>query len=187
MVDFIMLNLESFFNVQAFTSQKYKGDLDGWGWAFPADEFAQVFGPSFKFYFKGIPFKFGNPYSKENAVKCRGQIVRFPSSYRIKAFYLIATATNGSQVGFIKLNSEKGSEIFAIAFTDWCWEKPAFTDVLFYRFSHRVPPDGLKPALWFGECLINFEDKFTSMTLPNNSNLAIFAITLETFIQGGRR
>ena len=117
-----------------------------------------------------------------NVVACTGQTISVPSG-RYKALHLLAAASGGASVP-ASFGLQFGSETqpLSVPIADWgtvpvgAGVTPAFTTA--YRYTET----GLKPlATTLGDYTLRLDTgrKLTSLTLPNDRNIKIVAISLE--------
>lgn len=171
------VDLTEYYNIDAmsYDENSKDGDFDGNGWNYPAEYIPD------DITYDGFGFTFGPKHDgQKNVIKCEGQTVILPKVNATNIYYL-ASASNGSQQGEIKVNYEDGSsESFNVSISDWC--NPRTDDKVVIRIDHRHNASGdTQPQVYvfMHNIAVDPSKKVESITLPNNGNIKIFAITLE--------
>jgi len=117
-----------------------------------------------------------------NVVACTGQTISLPSG-RYKALHLLAAASGGAPVtANFGLQFDRDSQPVPVSIADWgaaptgAGVSPAFTAA--YRYTDA----GIKPLpTTLGDYTLRLDGsrKLTGLTLPNNKDIKIVAISLE--------
>ncbi|MDD4879702.1 MAG: glucodextranase DOMON-like domain-containing protein, partial [Candidatus Omnitrophica bacterium] len=156
---------------------------DGTGYDFPAEELPDS---NSEFIFNGagkVKFKFGDKADGEkNTVECNKQKISFPPGYYTKAHILAARHDGGSKETFI-LNYTDGTSTKAVTgFSDWWGGNPINgEEIVAMTASHHEAAGDRKPgvALYMQTLEPDKSKILSSITLPADKRLNIFAITLE--------
>ena len=117
-----------------------------------------------------------------NVIACTGQTITLPSG-RYKAVHLLAAATGGASVqASFGLQFDRETQPLTVPIADWgvaptgAGVTPAFTA------PYRYADGGIKPvATTLGDYALRSDTgrKLTGLTLPNDRNIKIVAISLE--------
>jgi hypothetical protein len=151
------------------------GNLDGLGNTFSAELITDALA------YNGVPYATGPKQAgQKNVVQAVGQTIALPRGNYVAVRFL-AVATNGPQSGAFQLNYASGSASAAtLKFTDW-FNLPQNAEDVVLAMSHRNTPTGPDKRLFylFGYGLaVDGTRTLTGITLPNNSNIKILAVTL---------
>ena len=186
----------------SFDTDRTDGGFDSDGRTYPAELI-----PS-EIVSEGIPFKMGpTADGQKNAVVCRGQSIALPSG-EFNRVYLLAAAVDGDAAGAFLIGKQKVDQTvqswssFIGQWDNRLWKGPV--PELTYGWLNQL--DGLVPGYtkrdtvaWYGShrhhpqlgneyyqyCYL-FKYGFdvapgtTSLTLPNNDKIRVFAVTVST-------
>ncbi|KPK40245.1 MAG: hypothetical protein AMJ78_07425, partial [Omnitrophica WOR_2 bacterium SM23_29] len=169
------------FNHDWISTNKNYGD--GTGWDFPAEELpasnsAFIYGDGYR-----VKFKFGDKLDGAlNNVECRKQKLGFTPGRYTKVHILASMHNGGARLPFILHYTDGTQEKKFVGFSDW-WggnaiygEKPAIIT------SHHHEGSGdRKPGvgIYFQMLEPDSNRILSSVTLPSEARLHIFAMTLE--------
>jgi len=154
------------------------------GSVFPA-EYLPATGSVFSF--DGIHFLFPSKERGDfNNLACAGQRLEPPRA-RYRAVHILGASENGSYRATLQLAYEEGPAEAQFALTDWCQvasfgERTAFEAECRYTYSserRRVVREDIRPRLWLQRIALDPTKTLTSITLPYNRRMHIFAVTLE--------
>jgi hypothetical protein len=117
-----------------------------------------------------------------NVVACTGQTISIPSG-RYKALHLLAAATGGAsaQAGF-SLQFDRDTQPLTVSIADWGAAPTGAGVTAAFTASYRYSEAGIKPlATTLGDYALRLDTgrKLTGLTLPNDRNIKIVAISLE--------
>lgn len=117
-----------------------------------------------------------------NNIECEGQILKGFTPQRFNALYFAGSGTLGDQEGVFKFRFRDGAVIRqTLVFKDWCSEKDDIEDNVIYSCSHRHNYDGkdeqIQCRLFAVKVDLNRERYLTSIQLPENRDIHIFALT----------
>ncbi len=163
-----------------------QGGLDGFGDALSATQMGT--GTTLA----GVPFNFGPTSSSNNlnnVVLSKGQTIGLPSG-NFSQVQILATATNGNQSASFAINSSGGSKTFAETVGDWFSPTGAAGQTVALATPYRnlaaggrdqryAPAIGTAGTFDIYLFTFNVDPSLTvsSITLPNNSNVQILAVT----------
>jgi hypothetical protein len=153
------------------------GGLDGGGYSYSANLLTGS-----RVLYGGL-FDFG-PANSLDAVGCNGQSVTV-SSGRFSTLVLLATGVEGNQASqTIKVNYNDGSSSqFTQSFSDWYTPQEYPNESEAVAMQYRDYQDGTKDKRTFNlysyRFALNSAKVVQSITLPNNSHVAVLAATLE--------
>ncbi len=152
------------------------GGVDGEGSAYSA-----AFLSGTKTY-KDVQFQFG-PAGGPDFVSCTGQVVPV-SSGPGSSLWLMATAVEGNQIGqtLLVTYTDGTTDTLAQNFSDWFQPRNFPGEGRAVRMPYRLLADGSKDPRTFyvygyGFAL-NASKTVKSVTLPNNANVKVFALSL---------
>ena len=156
---------------------------DGTGYDFPAEELPDS---NSEFIFNGsakVKFKFGDKTDGEkNTVECSRQKINFPPGYYTKVHILASRHDGGSKETFV-LNYTDGASVKAVTgFSDWWGGNPIYgEEIAIMTAHHHEAAADRKPgvALYMQTLEPDKNKVLSSITLPADKRLNIFAITLE--------
>ncbi|MEN3043002.1 MAG: hypothetical protein ABDH59_06900 [Fervidobacterium sp.] len=166
--NFGMINLSEFFNNDGFGTPKTPGNFDNLGSVLgaylPQNEIDEGV-----IYVNNVPF-----YLKVNGldnVRCDRQVIVFPEEMQIKKIHILAAANHGDYNVDLILNDI----YYSFKVKDWC----NFPDGI--TFDYRYISSGEKQYIKCGISLytIEVDKKIKKITLPQQINTHIFAITVE--------
>jgi len=120
---------------------------------------------------------------KLNNIACEGQILKGFTPQRFREAYFIGSGVKGNQKGVFKFRFRDGTVVKkSLEFRDWCVSSEDIEDPAVYTCTHRHDYQGrdekIGCRLFAVKTILNTERYLTSIQLPNNSNIHIFAITV---------
>ena len=156
---------------------------DGTGYDFPAEEMPDS---NSAFVFNGagkVKFKFGDKTDGEkNTVESNRQKITFPPGYYTKVHILASRHDGGSKEVFA-LNYTDGTSAKVMAgFSDWWGGNPVYGEevVMMMTHHHEAAADRKPGVALYMQTLEPDKNKIlSSITLPADKRLNMFAITLE--------
>lgn len=172
------------YNVDVMSSNSNKTDADV-RLAFPAELISD------DIVADGISFKMGSrDDAQNNAVKCEGQSISLPSVPNGNKLYLLASSLNadGNEAEFdvegkkhmIRIESYSGSVGIWSNSSDvkkeYRHENTAFTATHIHDTSENK--DGIYEYLYMYKYVINIPEGSRTITLPNNPDILVYAITI---------
>jgi PKD repeat protein len=155
------------------------GDFDGGGYSFPGDEMP----PAGRFTATATPFEFPSyAPGDRNSIEARGQTLPVvPGAYEEVA--VLASAHNGDVETALTVRfADGGTQSLPLALTDWAGS-PRFGEDIGVTASHRHDPSGdTTPAvnIWARKLQVDGERQISSITLPDEARVHIFAISLRS-------
>ncbi|MDD5072325.1 MAG: glycoside hydrolase family 2 TIM barrel-domain containing protein [Candidatus Omnitrophica bacterium] len=156
---------------------------DGTGYDFPAEELPDS---NSEFIFNGaekVKFKFGDKADgQKNTVECGKQKIAFPPGYYTKVHILAAMHDGGSKQTFVLSYTDGTSAKVVTGFSDWWGGNPIYgEEVAVVTTYHHESAGDRKPgvALYMQTLEPDKSKILSSLTLPADKRLNIFAITLE--------
>ncbi|MCL4500047.1 MAG: hypothetical protein M1335_07410, partial [Chloroflexi bacterium] len=173
------------------------GDFDGKGSSFPAefmppdagtsDEIRRIYPSGYQFDLQSRPegrISFSYPDKlpgAKNAVSCAGQKALVEKGTYV-ALHILCASSNGVAKGDLSLNYSNGAETAALEVSDWTTgpskgEKVAH--MTRHRHSHGGDELGKACYLYHYTLPLDASRTLTSVTLPNNPNIKVIALTLE--------
>lgn len=159
------------------TDAPMSGSLDKDGYSFPADGFPA----DGELLANNIRFHMANPISPRNNISCAGQEIRLPRA-GISKIHVLATAVNGSFIEEMQVKcADKTSYNVDLAISDWCIAAQ-YNEIVGISFNRRNGPSAsqIKCIIWQQTIYLKRNgSKAASITLPRNSNIHIFAVTVE--------
>ena len=173
----VVLNLTSYFNEDAFSydSNRSDGNYDGLNYTYSADLVNST--P----VYDSIPYVLGPLTDKSNnSVKCIGQTISVEQK-KYSSVRLLGSSTNGDAKGTLRINYTDGTYTdLELKQKDWCASDTTGEKVVqTLNHRHGNNQDHVINAHIYASYLNSSQDKImTSITLPNNSNMHILAITL---------
>src|SRR5258708_7435176 len=181
----VLVPLSSYVNNKGIGSALGQANLDGSGYAYPANQLPQAGQRTFN----GIPYQFPGitPGAKDNVVAL-GQTIKFSQGNYLQAFLLV-TATYGSVSGIVVVHYADGSTSSAsLSVPDWLDTSGVVNT------SSRYAPTGIEQAsahIYAVQIGIDSTKIASSLTLPttaqpspNQPSLHVFALTLQRVVQG---
>ena len=179
----VCVALTELFNNNGFEARADQtGGLDGYGDGFipgemPKTKDGKVSHTDGK---TTVVFAMPDPNRQQmNNIAANGETIKVKAG-KYKALYVIGTATNGNMEVNLELKYRSGKKVAALKFTDWCAE-PAFGEVAYAKFKQRLIPEGTEDkacCIWMQKIDLDGSSKLKSITLPVNSDVHIFAMTL---------
>ena len=141
---------------------------------------AQLLGPALTW--KDVQFTLGSPNAAD-IVSCHGEVIPVtPGHY--SSLWILGTATEGSQLAqpLIVTYTDGSTEMLAQNFSDWFQPQNFPGESRAVPMAYRNTADGQKDARPFAAYTYGFSVNSTktvkSLTLPNNDNMKILAVTL---------
>lgn len=169
-------------DIYSFDSRIPDGDCDGTGYTFSADILKQNYVYGELTYQLGIPFGYGAFTNlRNNAVKCKEQYVIVPKD-KYASVKIAAFATNGDKSVTFRINYTDGTYTDrSVTVSDWCTTSFTGKTVLQSLYQrHSSTGDDFKETCIFIYSLSATTTKTVeTITLPDNSNVHITAMTLE--------
>jgi hypothetical protein len=175
----VQLDIARYFNNDAISTHDAQqlGAIDKGGDSLPAEGFPS----SGKLTVSGITFKLPNVSATRNNISCRSQKIMLPKGSYTK-IHVLATAVNGSYIDELTAGCADGSIYnLDLAISDWC-VTANYNEQTALRFDHRHGQASGQTAcsIWKQTMYLrNNHSPVRSVTLPNNPDMHIFAITLE--------
>jgi len=173
------VDLSSVFNREGIVTDGTtftNGGLDGDGSAYSAN----LLGPNVTF--NGATFTFGTANSS-NDVSAAGQTITLPSG-QFSSLRMLAAGVNGNQTSqsFVVHFSDGTSSTFTQSLSDWFTPQSFAGESTAVSMPHRDNSDGTtdnRTFLLYGYSFsLNNAKTVNSITLPNNANVEVLAITL---------
>ena len=156
---------------------------DGTGYDLPAEELPDS---NSEFVFNGnekVKFKFGDKADDaKNNVECNKQKITFTPGRYTKVHILATMHNGGSRQPFILTYTDGTSEKVFTGFSDWWGGNPVFgEEVVIMTTHHHEAASDRKPgvALYMQTLEPDRRKILSSITLPIDKRLHIFAMTLE--------
>lgn len=117
-----------------------------------------------------------------NNIACRGQVLDTFTPQRFAMICFVGAGTCGDQTGAMKFRYDDGSIVEEdVIFKDWCSTKKDITDTVVFRSLHRHDFKGedesIECRLFCIKIILDRTKSLTSIQLPGNKNIHIFAIT----------
>jgi hypothetical protein len=170
--------LKSFFNANGICKDEveFTGGLDDLGNALSGNLLSS------NQTWNGTPFTIG-PTNASNVVTCAGQIIPLTPGM-FSSLRMLATAVNGSQEtqAFTITYSDSSTQLCTQGISDWFTPESYQGESKAVNLSYRNQSDGTKdeqPFYVYGYSFsLNKTNAVKSVTLPNNSNVKIIALTL---------
>jgi hypothetical protein len=131
---------------------------------------------------ESIPFLF--PYSSiYNNIEFEKQKILLPLS-KYKALYVLGSSDNGSFTEQIDLyNQGEFLTSCQLSLTDWVSNFPEYSEIEAYRcnclVSNGRQVNSLQPVIWLQKVLLDQNNAFNEVRLPDNPCMHVFSITLE--------
>jgi subtilase family serine protease len=174
----VQASLSSAFNREGIVTDgtSFSGGLDGDGSAYSSN----LLGTAISF--ASVPFTFGTP-NQNNAVSGSGQTITLPSG-EFSSLRLLATGVNGNQASqtFTVHFSNGSSTSFTQSLSDWFTPQNFSGESIVSTMSRRDINNGTTDDRTFNlygySFSLNNTQTVSSITLPNNSNVEVLAITL---------
>jgi len=126
------------------------------------------------------------PLKKEgslNNIACEEQILKGFTPQRFTELYFIGSGTKGNQEGVFKFRYRDGTVTQrTLVFKDWCISRDKIEEPPAYSCSHRHNYEGrdeeIPCKIFAVKTPLNPKRYLTSIQLPNNKDIHIFAITV---------
>lgn len=172
------ISLDKIWNGDAFSAATNlgKGSFDADGRSFPAEILPQTK----SFAFGGIPYRLPDALGKRNEVIAQGQTIRLPVN-KGGDLYFLAAASNGSIRGSLTVTFANGrTETLPMPVSDWVQNALNLTVALTSasRLELAGPDKVNAPNIWAVHVPVDRNDPLVSVTLPNNPQVHIFALSL---------
>ena len=118
-----------------------------------------------------------------NNIACEGQILKGFTPQKFTEAYFIGSGTKGDQKGVFKFRFRDGTVTQrTLTFKDWCINKEKIEEPAIYSCAHRHNYEGkdeeISCKLFAVKTPLNPKRNLTSIQLPNNKDIHIFAITV---------
>jgi len=166
------------FNADGFSynTDRTDGNFDGSGNTYPAD------GATGTYMVNDVTFNMG-PYANDsnNIVTATGQVIPLPNQTG-DYLYIAAAGTSAQATQTFTINYDGYNEEMALSISGWCGSA-AYSEYTTVTFDHRhttVGDDNGCSAKIYGYRLTLTADAVESITLPNNSAVKVFAMTIQT-------
>jgi hypothetical protein len=171
-------NLSGAFNREGIVTDgtTFSGGLDGGGSSYSSN----LLGTTLTF--NGASFTFGTA-NQNNAVSAGGQTITLPSG-NFSTLRMLATGVDGNQASqtFTVTFSDGTSTSFTQSISDWFTPQSFAGESIASSMAHRDNGDGSTDARTFDlygySFTLNNTKTVSSITLPNNGNVEVLAITL---------
>ncbi|WP_261304196.1 discoidin domain-containing protein [Paenibacillus andongensis] len=168
------VDLTSRFNQDGFSydTNRANGNYDGAGYSYPAEEANTA--PTYN----GVSFKLGSLSDGSiNVVNATGQTIALPRA-AYSQIMLLGSGTNGNQTGTFTINYMDGTTSTA-SITEANWTNGGTNVVEAFDHRHSQTADQASNCYIYGYSLTPTAGKMVhSITLPNNGNMHIMAITV---------
>lgn len=168
------VNITSSFNQDGFSydTNRAEGNYDGAGYSYPAEQ--AITAPTYN----GVSFQLGSlSDGSKNVIKATGQQIAMPRAAYSQIMF-IGSATGGNQTGTFQINYMDGTtSTQSITMSNW---GNGGTNIV-ETFDHRHSQTADMPSNWYiyAYSLTPTAGKtIHSITLPNNGNVHIMAITV---------
>jgi hypothetical protein len=174
-----LVNLSSFYNRAGIWSdgRSFSGGLDNGGSAYSANLLGTTPG------WNGVAFTPGPPNAND-VVSCAGQTITLPAG-NFTSLQILGTAVNGSQPGQTLTVTYTDNSTAAItqSFSDWVFQQNYAGESIVTRMAYRNSGGGTKDLgtavnLYNYSLALNPTKTVKSLTLPNNGNVELLAVTL---------
>lgn len=177
-------DLSGYFNEVGISSDAHPpaGGLDGSGNSVSSDATGTtITWNSFDFHIGSPDQTDGLGNAVKNSIKANGQSIVLPGC-NSSSIRLIGTATNGAQTGTFTVHYDDGSTAtFVQTFSDWFVGPLPLGETIAKRLEYRNTASGQQtgPFYLYGYTFILDPAKaVSSIDLPNNANMHIFALDL---------
>ena len=155
----------------------FSGGLDNDGYAYSANLLGTA--PSLN----GVQFHLG-PANALDAIRATGQTLALPSG-QFTTLQMLATAVNGNQVNqtFIVTYTDNSTATFTQSLSDWAAPQNYAGELSAVRMPYRNSGSGAKDtgtavSLYQYSLTLDQTKTVQSVTLPNNGNVLLLALTL---------
>jgi hypothetical protein len=153
----------------------FSGGADGGGYAYSSNQL----GPSQ--IWDSVQFKFG-PANANDMIACEGQIVSLPAN-RYTTLLMLAAGVQGNQTSqsFTVTYTDKSTETIVQSFSDWVNVTAYTNQFIAVTMPYRDAGSGLDASTThiYGYLFpLNNTKTVQSLTLPDNSDVDILAVTL---------
>ena len=171
------VNLSNAYNLDGISREANPtdGNLDGKGNTYSADLLPA------RSVLNRVNYNFGPTNANAlNVVQATGQTIALPAgNYTSLSF--VGTAVNQSQSGSFVVNYTDGSSVTSnLTLSDW-YTGPQNGEAVAVNFSHRNEPGGPSSSTFYlygYNMVLNSTKSVSSLTLPNNSNIKLLAVSL---------
>lgn len=176
----VQVSLVKFYNVDGIVpnESQFSDGLDGDGYACSSNLLGEFFS------WKGVPFQLGTANKGTNVVSCGGQVIPLPSG-KFSKLEMLAVAVNGSQESqnFTIAYADAGmNQTNTQSVSDWYSPDGYPGESQAIDMDYRDQSDGSRddePFYIYGYAFnLNPAGTATSLILPTNNNLRVFAVTL---------
>lgn len=181
----VPIDLTKYFNLDGIStvgeSPINTAGFDGQGWAYDG-----VYIPS-TIKVPGTTFTLGpTDGANKNVAACSGQTITLPSATTAQSIFVLESATNGPITGSMTINySDGSSEHQSVTFTDWCVKPSNVNESIVLTMDHRIKnAAATSPTCYiFSQSIpVNSSKQITSITLPDNTKMKIFAMALTSLV-----
>lgn len=173
--DAVPVSLSSYFNGDGFSydTLRSNGSFDANNYTYSADLMSS------SLTYEGVIYNFGSmTNSSNNMVKCSGQNITISQGRYSSVRMLVAGS--GEQTGTFRINYTDGTytDVPSINVKDWWNNTLSINAAASFTHSHTPTADIAAPVRMFPAYFNTDPFKTVSgITLPNNTNIRIFAIT----------
>jgi hypothetical protein len=174
------VSLVQFYNVQGIVpdSTQFSASLDGDGY----DCSSNLLGSSVSW--KRVPFQLGTANKGANVVTCSGQVIPLPAG-KFSTLEVLAIAVNGAQESqnfAINYGNSSLNQTFSQSLSDWAQPDSYSGETAALDMEYRDQSDGTRDdnSFYLFEYTFNLnpDATATSLVLPSNDNVKVFAVTL---------
>jgi alpha-mannosidase len=176
----VPVSLVSYFDVNGIVpdNSQFSEGLDGGGFACSSNILRD------SFVWKGVPFQLGTPNPGSNVVSCTGQSIPLPAG-KFSKLEMLATGVNGaqeSQTFTITYSDSSLNQTNTQSVSDWYQPDGYSGESQAINMDYRDQSDGTRddePFYIYGYTFnLNPAGTATSLLLPSDNNVKVFAITL---------
>lgn len=174
------VSLGNIFNVVGIVpdNTQFSDSLDGDGF----DCSSNILQNSFSW--KGVPFELGTANKGANVVSCNGQSIPLPAG-KFSKLEMLAIAVNGaqaSQVFTVTYSDSSLNQTNTQSVSDWYQPDSNSGEAQAINMDYRDQSDGTRndePFYIYGYTFnLNPAGTATTLVLPSNNNVKVFAVTL---------
>lgn len=176
---YTMLNLRSRFNNCAVTGVDRLGDggLNIWGNSLPKNSL-----PTGEILVDSIPFLFSGEGTGPDNVRCAGQLLDVPTG-AVDWLHLLATSERRTEDELVLHYADGACDPEWLRVSDFWPATPHFGELLAFRtpamhYPHHVQRD-LGGQVWLTRVPVPRRTPLTSVRLPDNPAIHVFALTVE--------
>lgn len=176
----VAVSLVSYFDVNGIVpdNAQFSEGLDGGGFACSSNILHD------SFVWKGVPFQLGTSNPGSNVVSCTGQSIPLPGG-KFSKLEMLATGVNGaqeSQTFMITYSDSSLNQTNTQSVSDWYQPDGYSGETQAINMDYRDQSDGTRddePFYIYGYTFnLNPAGTATSLVLPSDNNVKVFAITL---------